>query len=79
MTATEQLQHQLDAMPPELREAEAARILGELKARMQERQQSPEERRSVAETVDALIAFSEGLTLGDDLTIRDLIEDGRRM
>ena len=38
MTATEQLKHQLDALPPELREAEASRILGELKQRLQEHQ-----------------------------------------
>ncbi len=43
MTATEQLKHQLDALPPDLREAEAARILGDLKQRMQQRQEQTDE------------------------------------
>ncbi|HEV2125677.1 MAG TPA: hypothetical protein VGW38_23230 [Chloroflexota bacterium] len=78
MTATEQLQHQLDAMPPELREAEAARILSELKARMQERQGNGDQL-TVAEAVAGLRTLRKRQRLGDDLTIRDLIKDGRRM
>lgn len=38
MTATEQLKRQLDALPPEEREAEAARLLAELKQRIQKRE-----------------------------------------
>jgi len=38
MTATEQLKHQLDALPPKVREAEAERILDELKKRLQKHQ-----------------------------------------
>src|SRR5262245_32347581 len=32
----------------------------------------------VRQVIEELKAFSKGNTLGDDLTIRDLIEDGRR-
>ena len=32
----------------------------------------------VREAIEDLKAFSKGNTLGDDITIRDLIEDGRR-
>ena len=65
MTATEQLRHQLDAMPPDLREAEAER--------------RAERSMIVQEAVDGLRRLSKRQTLGEDLTIRDLIEDGRRM
>ena len=37
------------------------------------------QRHDVAETVDGLIALSNRLTLGEDVSTRDLIEDGRRM
>jgi prevent-host-death family protein len=32
----------------------------------------------VHQVIEELKAFSKGNTLGDDLTVRDLIEDGRR-
>lgn len=82
MTATEQLKHQLDALPPEEREAEAAQLLDDLKQRMQQRHagESEAERRARAiRAVDGLRELRKGITLGNDLTIRDLIEDGRRM
>ena len=82
MTATEQLKHQLDALPPELREVEAARILDELKERMREshaEEKEAERRARVARAVDGLRRISKRQTLGENLTIRDLIEDGRRM
>ncbi len=34
--------------------------------------------RSPSQTVDALRAFSAGRRLGSDLSVRDLIEEGRR-
>lgn len=76
MTAIEQLRQQLNALPPDLREAEAARILDDLKARMQA---ASERDREATETVRRIRALSRRLTLGTDLTTRALIEDGRRM
>jgi prevent-host-death family protein len=35
-------------------------------------------RPDVRQVIEELKAFSKGNTLGDDLTVRDLIEDGRR-
>ncbi len=35
-------------------------------------------RRSTSEVIEELREFRKGVRLGDDLTIRDLIEEGRR-
>lgn len=37
-----------------------------------------ERRRSTKEVIEELREFRKGVRLGDDLTIRDLIEEGRR-
>lgn len=39
---------------------------------------APEKRRSVREAIEDLKEFRKGVTLGDDLTIRQLVEEGRR-
>lgn len=92
MTATEQLQQRLAAMPADEREAMAAQILNEWETLEWDRQietdvkigkleriaqeSADEAQARVAETIDALRAFRKGLTLGD-VTIRELIEEGR--
>ncbi len=82
MTATERLKRRLDALPPDVREAEAARLLDDLRERMQEihvEESEAKRHARVARAVDGLRRISKRQTLGKDLTIRDLIEDGRRM
>lgn len=65
MTATEQLKRQLDALPPDEREAEAARILDDLQKRMQQRR---------AETADSEERPEKQVTFDD---IKHLLGKGK--